>query len=107
MIEARPLYFVIDPFSGSRVAIGAIFGEEIKPRLLPLGEEIAFALTPNQTTLVRLALAEIARVPDFDHLPAAPGPQIVFGERLKLPAGVINPEIWLRRLLLPRHRQAA
>ena len=47
MIEARPLSFVIDPFSGSRVAIGAV-----------------------------------------------------------LPVGVINPEIWLRRLRLPRHRQA-
>ena len=107
MTHARPLYFILDPFSGSRVAVGAVFGGVGQAQLLPLVEEAAFALTPLQIALVRLALQAIGRQPDLDNLPAASGPQIVFGDRLALPSGVSSPETWLRRLLVPRERKAA
>jgi len=105
MIFARPIYFVIDPFSGNRVAVGAIYGSERAPKLVQITPEAG--LSGSQRLLVQLALEEIGRSPDFDELAVAAGPQIVFGEKIKLPAGVENPEWWLTRMLNPRARQAA
>ncbi len=105
MIFARPIYFILDPFSGNRVAVGAIYGPERSPKLLKLPEEPA--ISASEQLLVDLALEEIGRSPDFDELAVAAGPQIVFGDRIRLPNGVENPEWWLTRMLCPRARQAA
>lgn len=95
--RTRLIYFVIDPYTELRTAVGALLqsGEvtELVRGTLP-------RLTPSARFAVARGLGDIEAQTDFDTLPIGAGPQFVMGEPRTLPLEIADAGRWVLDHLL-------
>lgn len=95
--RTRLVYFVIDPYTELRAAVGALLQRgsvtELVRGTLP-------TLTPSARFAVARGLGDIEAEHDFDTLPIGAGPQFVMGEPRTLPVDITDPGRWVLDHLL-------
>lgn len=96
----RPVWLVLDPFTGGRVPLGALVESGGFVEFVAAPEDLRRRLTAKQETLVRVVLQELEETKAFDELPVGVGPQVIAGDASAVPATVRAPARWVAERVL-------
>lgn len=96
----RPVWLVLDPFTGGRVPLGALVETQGKVAFVAAPPALQVGVSPAQRTLADLVLADLEHATSFEELPFGAGPQVVAGEAHTVPATVRNPARWVAERVL-------
>ncbi|GEM_PF-7061827 len=96
----RPVWLVLDPFTGSRVLLGLKVEAGQRCSFVSASEQTWSALGARDTALALLVVDELRTATAFEDLPVAAGPQVVQGDAAELPASVEDAERWVADRLL-------
>ncbi len=96
----RPVWLVLDPFTGSRVLLGLKVEAGLVGSFVAASEQTRAALGASERALAALVLDELHAASEFEALPAAAGPQVVQGDAAEVPASVDDAERWVADRLL-------
>lgn len=95
--RTRLVYFVIDPYTELRAAVGALVQ---RGSVTELVRGVLPTLSPSARFAVAHGLGDIEAEHDFDTLPVGAGPQFVMGEPRTLPGDIADPGRWVADHLL-------
>ncbi len=101
----RPVWLVLDPYTGTRTLIGMLVTHDAAVELVR-SPDADQRLNPKQRRILDLAIEELTDATSFDDLPIALGPQVVLGKPSAIPATVADPARWVAEQIL-RHDEAA
>lgn len=96
----RPVWLVLDPFTGGRVPLGALVETQGVVAFVAAPSALRLGVSSAQRTLVDLVLADLEQATTFEALPFGAGPQVVAGEAHAVPASVRNPTRWVAERVL-------
>ena len=93
--RCRPVWLVLDPFTGERALLGVLIAEGQELGFVATAEPAWRRLSPANAALAELVLEELHGAASFDEAPAGAGPQVVYGDPAEVPDSVEVPRAWV------------